>query len=238
MSETLETELFRSFIAGEEGFYKIITWWKDYRLFYNFRDEEQLQDAITNAEGAIVVMLRRGHSLQQLYDMYQKLLDQTALKPRQFVDKKEVQSFFQLIVCLKKLKFVGTYGWKRVTKKDYSMEYENPGRVGLVLVDENNLIYDAITEINIGVYNAHKEEFHFADRPTKCNWCANCKAKISKKKCPCCRNVYYCSEECQKTDWKKHREECVDIADDTSGGKWVPCGVCDMPPAFCLCIEK
>jgi hypothetical protein len=35
--------------------------------------------------------------------------------------------------------------------------------------------------------------------------CSVCQVE-TKMKCSCCKKVYYCSEACQKSDWKSHRE--------------------------------
>ncbi|RYP42465.1 hypothetical protein DL767_000153 [Monosporascus sp. MG133] len=48
--------------------------------------------------------------------------------------------------------------------------------------------------------------------------CRNCNATESKKggrllKCTRCRSVAYCSQECQRKDWKKHRMECKPLED-------------------------
>ena len=37
--------------------------------------------------------------------------------------------------------------------------------------------------------------------------CATCK-KAAETKCTNCRNVFYCSKECQKKHWKEHKYEC------------------------------
>ena len=29
--------------------------------------------------------------------------------------------------------------------------------------------------------------------------------------CGKCKNIYYCSRECQKTDWKRHKIRCANI---------------------------
>ncbi|KAK3052705.1 hypothetical protein LTR09_006187 [Extremus antarcticus] len=38
--------------------------------------------------------------------------------------------------------------------------------------------------------------------------CATCGKANSSKQCGRCRQVFYCSPECQKTDWKQHKEDC------------------------------
>lgn len=49
------------------------------------------------------------------------------------------------------------------------------------------------------------------DETLRCRSCGNLEAKGggALKKCMRCLKVRYCSVECQKTDWKKHRMECV-----------------------------
>lgn len=42
----------------------------------------------------------------------------------------------------------------------------------------------------------------------KMNSCAVCK-QPSEKKCSLCGNVFYCSREHQKADWKTHKSKCV-----------------------------
>lgn len=38
--------------------------------------------------------------------------------------------------------------------------------------------------------------------------CEVCK-ELCKQKCSQCKQVYYCSAEHQKDDWKNHRKDCV-----------------------------
>lgn len=40
--------------------------------------------------------------------------------------------------------------------------------------------------------------------------CTNCRKTdgISVKKCSACGGAYYCSQECQKADWKRHKKDC------------------------------
>lgn len=39
--------------------------------------------------------------------------------------------------------------------------------------------------------------------------CHLCRKTQAKKKCPNCWCCYYCSEECQRNDWKKHKDWCL-----------------------------
>lgn len=38
--------------------------------------------------------------------------------------------------------------------------------------------------------------------------CAHCEATDCRKRCSYCKDVYYCSPECQKADWKIHKHAC------------------------------
>lgn len=53
-----------------------------------------------------------------------------------------------------------------------------------------------------------------ADQAQRCRSCGASKAKngAALKKCMRCLKVQYCSVECQKKDWKKHRMECEEAA--------------------------
>lgn len=43
--------------------------------------------------------------------------------------------------------------------------------------------------------------------------CAQCRALGPWKKCAACREVYYCSKECQKVHWQTHKASCVSTID-------------------------
>lgn len=221
---TVEGDLFCFSSNTGTDYYKIIAWW-DYtdsrkktekkvcKKFFSFKDEAHLNRIIKEAESSIVVNLKEGKTLVQIIDMYEETLDNIS---RMTTDDYN-QTFFALIVCLKKLKFSwencdDNYGWRRITKKNVGIEYEyENGKTGLVCVDEKNLVFDAITNAWIGCFDPHTEVFSFDISPTKCNWCANCQNTVSKRKCACCRTTYYCSDECQKTDWKTHKKICKEI---------------------------
>ncbi len=42
--------------------------------------------------------------------------------------------------------------------------------------------------------------------------CIRCSG-VSEKKCSACKAVFYCSRECQKRDWRRHKQECLDSRD-------------------------
>jgi len=39
-------------------------------------------------------------------------------------------------------------------------------------------------------------------------FCFNCGSRENLKKCSKCQNTYYCSKECQVSDWKEHKKTC------------------------------
>ena len=45
--------------------------------------------------------------------------------------------------------------------------------------------------------------------------CNSCGQADSTKRCGACRKVYYCSEKCQKNDWKSHKPNCVNREEKT-----------------------
>ncbi|CAG9461828.1 unnamed protein product [Pedinophyceae sp. YPF-701] len=47
--------------------------------------------------------------------------------------------------------------------------------------------------------------------PRRCE-AAGCDAREGLRKCTQCTCVMYCSKECQKSDWERHREECKHIS--------------------------
>src|SRR6218665_1989462 len=50
---------------------------------------------------------------------------------------------------------------------------------------------------------------HALSNDAKSNYCDNCcDANQSLKRCNGCRNMFYCTQKCQKFDWKWHKYEC------------------------------
>ena len=74
------------------------------------------------------------------------------------------------------------------------------GYIGDVNLDEEtNEVIDGMCSFNIspGVVAVLGDK-------TRCRLCL----KAATKKCGNCKDVSYCSRECQKTDWKEHKEAC------------------------------
>mgnify|MGYP001224649065 CR=1 FL=1 len=67
----------------------------------------------------------------------------------------------------------------------------------------NDEVYQKFNEIK----NNDLEILFILNNPTK--WCYNCcKINISALRCSKCKQVYYCSIECQKKDYKNHKKLC------------------------------
>ena len=56
---------------------------------------------------------------------------------------------------------------------------------------------------------------------TATNGCVTCRKSVPAvaelKKCKACRYVYYCSKECQRADWPRHKRECCVTRADVDG---------------------
>ena len=44
-----------------------------------------------------------------------------------------------------------------------------------------------------------------------CNNCSNCNQPNANKICSLCKNINYCSKECQSHNWKNHKSQCFDL---------------------------
>jgi hypothetical protein len=82
-----------------------------------------------------------------------------------------------------------------------------------VVIEENaNLKFKFFIEGN-NCFTQHKRECPKRQKPKVCNTCKKPKLPFlhgvaSLHKCSRCEKVYYCSVDCQKQDWKKHKEGC------------------------------
>jgi len=66
----------------------------------------------------------------------------------------------------------------------------------------------------------------FAPRETKPKYpllslyqCSNCKKECTKK-CSTCQGAYYCSRECQRASWRKHRSDCKILQSAWNGDQY------------------
>jgi hypothetical protein len=59
------------------------------------------------------------------------------------------------------------------------------------------------------------------NKVTAVNACVTCSKSVpavaALKKCKACRVVYYCSKECQRVDWPRHKRECSVTRPDVDG---------------------
>ena len=60
--------------------------------------------------------------------------------------------------------------------------------------------------------------------------CASCMAPCIGLKCSRCKGVTYCSRECQKSDWKRHKETCEERMKQN-------CCVCNEPGSYLKCAR-
>ena len=70
------------------------------------------------------------------------------------------------------------------------------------------------------VHDALKITAH-RNKVTAVNACVTCRKSVPAvaelKKCKACRVVYYCSKECQRADWPRHKRECSVTCPDVDG---------------------
>ncbi|XP_052771747.1 uncharacterized protein LOC128211237 [Mya arenaria] len=59
-------------------------------------------------------------------------------------------------------------------------------------------------------YNSRQNKAAKVQKPS--TLCARCAKPESSKRCAKCKSVYYCSQLCQKADWKQHKPSCEELA--------------------------
>ncbi|XP_062588473.1 uncharacterized protein LOC134250136 isoform X2 [Saccostrea cucullata] len=58
--------------------------------------------------------------------------------------------------------------------------------------------------------------------------CANCRSQSARLRCSGCRVVYYCSKDCQMTDWNKHKTSCKAYKSQPKVRETLTIGECSM----------
>jgi hypothetical protein len=149
-----------------------------------FRDENHFAESISKIESIIIDDLRKGKSIEFQKTFWTEMLEDID----ECWDEIEVGSIqmrnFQLgIVILKKLKVEFEREYGHFDTETFKLIHSE----GFIDSKEFRKMYKKATGKNI------------------CRPCSICQVETTKK-CSCCKKVYYCSPECQKCDWKSHRE--------------------------------
>lgn len=72
-------------------------------------------------------------------------------------------------------------------------------------------IVDPLYQIHAPIED--EKEIKNSTEKRECNYCHKTEEKEKFKRCSRCKKVLYCSKECQKEDWKKHKIECEKIVE-------------------------
>ena len=95
--------------------------------------------------------------------------------------------------------------------KDYKNAMNAAIRIGVIarkekLANEKKLAFEIINEIREKERGEQEQDENAS--PAKPVYCANCNQTDAKFHCGKCKKVHYCSQDCQKADWKHHRQTC------------------------------
>ena len=85
-----------------------------------------------------------------------------------------------------------------------------------------NAMGDAFTSIVceklLDIPQRNQPKFSYVSRiKMKCRTCLGMPTELLR--CSACKKTYYCSKECQKKDWKKHKPRCKFLVDIFEKGK-------------------
>ncbi|XP_055628493.1 zinc finger MYND domain-containing protein 10 homolog isoform X2 [Toxorhynchites rutilus septentrionalis] len=91
----------------------------------------------------------------------------------------------------------GKYGWSKIIETHKRTFIELP--------------QEEISDIAKRLYSAYNtglmEIFAYQDKKSSYKFCEVCK-KSAEKKCSKCECIFYCSRECQVSDWTRHKKQC------------------------------
>jgi len=164
--------------------YSITYYYRNKNVESKFRDEIHFVESIKKIESIIVDDLRKGKSIEYQKTFWTEMLEDIDI----CWDEIEVGSIqmrnFQLgIVILEKFKVELEYSYGFLDTETY----QRMTAEGYINTKEFRKLYKEATG----------EKYKTP--------CSVCQVETTKR-CSCCNKVYYCSLECQKTDWKKHRD--------------------------------
>ena len=168
-----------------------------------------MTDTFASYGYSINYLVRNLEGCQNTYDLFLGAFS-TLSSVEQFIDlAKDLKEHYD---CLPNrsikiiLSNINSYNYKRFTRNlesidsyynrvyfcddyDLNINITSNGCISMKVVEGNNSI-DEFDKI--------------------CNHCLNSNNMegMQQKKCSGCKLVYYCSEECQKADWKKHKHIC------------------------------
>ncbi len=88
-----------------------------------------------------------------------------------------------------------------ISKAKMSIKFDNENKIIRIKTDQGNTI-------NITSQSNLKTKYPKTYKVKK--KCANCNIMRNKelKKCGGCRKIYYCGNECQRNNWKYHKNKC------------------------------
>jgi len=95
------------------------------------------------------------------------------------------------------------------------------------LLDYEN---DSILESKAQKANNEESSVDASSKAHESIRCAYCNDTKPRNRCPLCRDIWYCSQGCQKADWKTHKKSCARKFDRPKPNKVQnPCVKCGKP---------
>ena len=151
----------------------------------HFRDESHHAESIATIESLIVRDLKKGLSIEYQKTFWTEMLENIN-KNWDFVEVGSggMRNFQIGIVILRKLKVELDREYGYFDTETFKLIHSD----GFTDSKEFRKLYKKATGKNVS-------------RP-----CSICQTETTKR-CSCCKKVYYCSEACQQSDWKNHRNK-------------------------------
>lgn len=164
--------------------YSITFWFNDKSLETKYKDVSDCSRGIKGLESIIVRDLKNGLSLEDQKLKWTEMLEDIDEDWSDIeLGSNGMKNFVAGIVILKKLQVEIECGYGYLETETFKQVFAE----GFVDSKDFRKMYKEATG----------ESYR---RP-----CHVCQTK-TKTRCSCCEKVYYCSVECQRADWKNHRE--------------------------------